>query len=113
MGGNLEVRTLNGKLIRGGFEVLTAVPNEQISECLTKIMLDIAGGRYSDLRIVHGDVALNGYEWQFEKPSHIFYVRYNQDHPNYDQKAITLVMPTLVHKESGERNSSLLLHQIL
>lgn len=45
MADNLDNRTLNGKLISGGFDVEESIPNKKLPEYLTKIMMEFAQGK--------------------------------------------------------------------
>ncbi len=112
MSNTLEDITLNRKLILDGFEVYAAIPNEELPECLTEYLIKFARGEYTDMRIIPGDIALEGSEWLLEKPSHIVYVKYNKNHPDYKPDSITIVQPGLIHKKTKEHNSSLPLHMV-
>lgn len=109
---NLEKKTLNAKLISDGFDVRASIPNEELPESLTELMIEFARGKYEDMQIVPSEIALGNYEWQLEKPSHIVYVKYNPNHLDYKLNSIRIVQPGFIHKKTGEYNSALSLHRI-
>jgi len=111
MAGDLETRTLNGKLLDSGYEVKAAILNELLPEYLTQILIEFARKKYRDVKIVPGELALEGSSWQIKQPSHIVYVKYNKRHHDY-KEAVSVVMPEMINKETGEPNSALPLHTI-
>lgn len=55
------------------------------------------------MRIIPGEMALDGSIWQLKKVSHIVYVIDNKKHPDYTPN-IRMIMPEFIHKETGEVN---------
>ena len=108
---NLESRSLNGKLIDDGFEVIKYICNNDLPKELTSIMFDLVDKKYTDIRIVPGDIALENSSFRLEKPSHFVYVKENKSHRTYDKKSFYLVMPGLLH-ESGDYSTTIPLHTI-
>jgi hypothetical protein len=104
MADDLEAKTLNGRLIKEGFAVEASIPNEELPEMLTALLIELARGRYTEMRVVPDDVALGNSEWKVEKPSHIVYVKDNPNHPGYNPSSVRLVMPGMVHRKTGEYN---------
>lgn len=98
---------MNGELISDDFNVWDVIPNERLPESLAELAVGIARERYEDVRIIPGDVALKGYEWQLKDPSHIIYVKYNQSHPDYDPSSIRFIMLNLVHGQDKKKMRSI------
>ena len=102
MPNNLETKSLHGKYISAGFDAIGMAENEHLPETLTRIMVELARGVYTDMRIVPGDVALEGSGLKLVEPSqHIIYAKDNTEHPNYPQ-GIRRVQAELIDIEADE-----------
>ncbi len=101
MDGDLETKTLNSRLFEEGFEAISVIPNDKLPERLTSTMIDLARGKYLKLRVIPGEIAFEGAEWQLETPSHIIYAKDNPEYPGYDPKSIYLVQTFFKDTKSG------------
>lgn len=93
-------RTLNENLLDNGFKIRDAIPDEVFTERFTPIMIEIAKGNYSQFRIVPGEDAIDGFDWEFVSSHHIVYVKNSERYSN------GFFRPTQIefrHKETGER----------
>ncbi len=109
---SLEVRTLNGKFFREDFDVRAVIPNDMLPRSLTPILIEKAEGVYLEMKIVPGEVALEGYKWQLAEPSHIVYVKDNPDHPAY-KKGKRIIQPGFININGpADYNGVLAIHNI-
>lgn len=104
MADDLEKRTVNERLFDDGFMVLRVIPDKQLPESLTRVMIELAKGEYTAIQIIPGDLALAGYAWKLAEQSHIVYVKENPKNPDYEPGAIRMIAPIFIHRETGERN---------
>jgi hypothetical protein len=108
---NLE--TLSGRLLAEGFDIAAVIPNEDLPKKIYEMIIDYAMDKYTDMRIVPGDVALAGQDWQLETPSHIVYVKDNVDHSTYKPGSCRIIQPTFRSARTGEQNIGLPISRIL
>ena len=111
MAENLEIRSLNGKLIKEGFSVIESIFNEDLPKKLTSIMFDLVDRKYTDIRIVPGDIALENSGFELDKPAHFVYVKENRRHKTYKKISFYFVAPGL-HHESGDYTATTPLNTI-
>ncbi|MBT3985833.1 hypothetical protein HOD38_04465 [archaeon] len=102
MTGDLETKTLNSRLFEDGFEAIEVIPNDKLPERLTTTMIDLARGKYLDMKVIPGELAFEGIEWQIETPSHIIYAKVNTEYPGHDPKSIYIVQTFFKHSNTGE-----------
>lgn len=103
MSEDLVGKTLNAEIIESGFKVVTCIPNRTLSEDIIPIMIEFARGKYTDIRIVPGEVALRGSLWTLEKESHIVYAKQNERFPDYDPNAFSLAMVSVYRGDVSHR----------
>ena len=72
----LERKILNDVLFNQGFLAIDIIPNKDLPKRLSSFMLDYAGGKYNDVRVIPGELAFEGFEWQPVEPSHMIYVKH-------------------------------------
>ena len=82
---DLEIKTLNDEMLEKGFNILDVIPNVDLPEELSKVMLDFVKTKYLDIKIIPGEIALKDYKWQPEKQSHVVYVEHNKEHPDHKE----------------------------
>ncbi len=98
----LETITFNHNLIKQGFRPLATAPDAMLPEVLTPIMIEYARGMYDRIRIVPGDLALEGSGFRFIEPSHIIYARNNRGYIETKGHVIRVVQPFLEDENTGE-----------
>lgn len=74
---------LNAQMLNQGFSIRTCIFDTNLSKGLTNISVEQINGKFDDVRVIPGDLALKGSKVQLAHPCHIVYVKYNKDHREY------------------------------
>lgn len=61
-----------------------------------------AQGKYTDMKIVPGEIALACCVWQLKDQTHIIYVRENPQHPDYKPTEKRLVLANVIYAKTGD-----------
>ena len=86
-----------------GFRVESAFKYEHLADGLDRLSLDIVRGRYSKVRIVPGDVAMQGSGWTPEEPAHFVYAQLSEAcAKERNEKQILHVVQVLCKGAGGE-----------
>ena len=75
-GSLLEIKTLRDEMFEKGFRVVAVIRDQDLSKELYPLLLDYYKGVYRDLRIIPGDLAFKGFDWQLVEPSHVIYAKH-------------------------------------
>jgi len=97
------------------FKFIHLIDSKSFPELLAQLAVEYAQGWYSDIRIVPGEIALAGSEWQLKEPAHLVYAKIGQKNPAYakrDEPHVTLCCPTFVHVETKEEHYHLPVHSV-
>lgn len=97
-----EAHTLNGRLYEEGWEGISSIPNERLPEELSRILVDFARGKYLDMKIIPGELVLEGSDFEFNTLSHIVYVKENIEHPEYKPGSFIIFTPHINNTRAGE-----------
>ncbi len=82
-----EYGSLDEQLKSEGWEVEQFFPsNDDLPERLVETALDLARGKYLEIRLVPGDIARQGKDWLLTEQGHILYVKRTEEERAKDEK---------------------------
>ena len=84
-------KTLNGRLFDEGFVAVNLIEDSKLAKRLHSEIIDYAIGKYTELKIVPGDVALEGISRKLREPAHIVYAKINKKHESYRPDSIYVI----------------------
>lgn len=93
---------VHNRLLNSGLELLKSLRSERLANELADLALQIASGKYLDVKIVSGDQALYGSGLQPQEPIHLVYGKENKEHHDYKEKSFLMVAPQMTIVNSGE-----------
>ena len=79
MADDLERKAVREELSNNGFKIRKIIANSQLPASLTNILIELAKGKYQEVRIIPGDRIVETAEWRLEQPSHAVYVKDNPE----------------------------------
>lgn len=100
-----EYKSLHERLLEKGYVVDNYFQDNKLPEDLTVLALDLARGRYDQVRIIPADLALEGEKWIPTDKLHLVYATLSEaEKKNREGTAYMLRMVMCRHADTGELN---------